>query len=114
MSQQGIQKLLNAEKEAHKIIAEARNYRSDKLKQAKSDASAEIAKIKVAKESELKQFESQHSGLNEEADKQAEQLVKDELAKIEKIAGEKRGKVVKLLIDAVIKPTPEIHINAAK
>lgn len=113
MSQQGIQQLLSAEKEAHAIIAQARAYRSDKLKAAKVDAADEIAKVKARKESELAAYEKLHSGLNDEADKAAEKQVADELAKIKAIAGDKRDKVIDLLVLAVTKPAPLLHANAA-
>ncbi len=51
--------------------------------------------------------------MNETADKEAEAQVKDELEKIQKTASEKQAEVVKLLINAVTKPTPELHINAS-
>lgn len=60
----------------------------------------------------MKQFEAEHSGLNETAEKEAEEQVKVELVEIQKTAADKKSDVVKLLIDAVTKPTPELHINA--
>jgi len=51
--------------------------------------------------------------LNEAADKEAEAEVKGELESIQKVASEKQAEVVKLLINAVTKPTPELHINAS-
>lgn len=110
--QAGIDTLLKAEKDAHGIVTEARSYRTARLKAAKTDAAAEITAYKQKKEQELKQFEAEHSGLNETADKDAEEQVKVELESIKKTAAEKKAVVVKLLIDAVTKPTPELHINA--
>lgn len=104
--------MLNAEKEAHAIVQEARAYRTQRLKAAKTDAAAEIAKYKAQKEAELKQYQAEHSGLNETIDKEAEESVAKELEAIQKTAAEKKEEVVKLLIDAVVKPTPELHVNA--
>ncbi|CAM9019199.1 unnamed protein product [Wickerhamomyces anomalus] len=75
----------------------------DRLKAAKTDASSEIAAYKQKKEQELKQYEAE----------EAETQVKEELEKIQKTASEKQAEVVKLLINAVTKPTPELHINAS-
>jgi V-type H+-transporting ATPase subunit G len=93
-------------------VSEARQYRTTRLKAAKTDAAAEIAAYKQKKEQELKQYEAEHSGLNETADKEAEEQVKVELKAIKQTADAKRADVAKLLIDAVTKPTPELHINA--
>ncbi|ODQ61441.1 hypothetical protein WICANDRAFT_78071 [Wickerhamomyces anomalus NRRL Y-366-8] len=112
-NQSGIATLLRAEKEAHEIVSKSRAYRTSRLKAAKTDASSEIAAYKQKKEQELKQYEAEHSGLNETADKEAEAQVKEELEKIQKTASEKQAEVVKLLINAVTKPTPELHINAS-
>lgn len=111
-TQTGIQTLLNAEKEAHKIVSEARTYRTNRLKAAKIDAAAEITAYKQKKDQELKRYEAEHSGLNESADKAAELEVQAELEAIQKTAATKKKDVVKLLIDAVTNPTPELHINA--
>lgn len=111
-NQSGIQTLLNAEKEAHSIVQEARQYRTQRLKAAKTDAATDIQEYKTTKEAELKKYEEEHSGLNEVIDKEAEEAVAKELVSIKKTASEKKAQVVKLLVDAVIKPTPELHINA--
>ncbi|KAH3673278.1 hypothetical protein WICMUC_003737 [Wickerhamomyces mucosus] len=100
------------EKEAHKIVAEARQYRTDRLKQAKVDANAEVEAYKQKKLAELKEFESQVR-LNEAADKEAQEQVQTELHEIKELAAKKKDEVVKLLVNAVIKPTPELHVNAA-
>lgn len=95
------------------MVSKARQHRQEKLKQAKSDASAEITQYKAKKEQELKDFEASNAGGVEELEKNAEKSVQGELDEIKKIAAKKEKDVVKLLIEAVTKPTPEVHINAA-
>ncbi|ODV63553.1 H(+)-transporting V1 sector ATPase subunit G, partial [Ascoidea rubescens DSM 1968] len=109
---QGIQTLLKAERDAHKIVSEARQYRTGKLKAAKLDAAKEIQEYKKKKELELKKFEEEHSGLNINADKEAAATVQAEVEKLKETAAQKKDEVVSLLVEAVIKPTPEIHVNA--
>jgi len=46
----GIQKLLAAEQEASRIVAEARKAKSDRLRQAKAEAEKEIAAYKAERE----------------------------------------------------------------
>lgn len=108
----GIQALLKTEKDAAEIVNEARKYRTSRLKSAKADAQKEIDEYKTQKENELKKFEEEHSGLNETISKDADAQVEKELASIKSKYAEKKSAVVKLLVDATSKPTPELHINA--
>lgn len=108
----GIQALLRTEKEAAEIINEARKYRTNRLKSAKADAQKEIDEYKAQKESELKKYEQEHSGLNESISKEADAKVEKELAAIRSTYAKKKDAVVKLLVDATTQPTPELHINA--
>ncbi|ABN67631.1 vacuolar ATPase V1 domain subunit G [Scheffersomyces stipitis CBS 6054] len=114
MSSSGIHSLLKTEKEAATIVNEARKYRTNRLKLAKADAQTEIDEYKIQKESELKKYEQEHAGLNDLIDKEADVQVQSELASIKAKYAEKKTSVVKLLVDATIKPTPELHINAAQ
>lgn len=108
----GIQSLLKTEKEAAEIVNEARKYRTSRLKSAKTDAQQEIDEYKKQKEAELKKYEEEHAGLNESIDKEADAQVEKELKAIRAKYDEKKDSVVKLLVDATTKPTPELHVNA--
>lgn len=107
-----IQSLLKTEKEAAEIVNEARKYRTSRLKSAKSDAQKEIDEYKAAKDTELKQFEEKHLGINELAEKEADAAAEKELQDIKSKYESKKSAVVQLLVDAATKPTPELHINA--
>ena len=78
----GIQALLKTEKDAAEIVNEARKYRTNRLKTAKADAQSEIDEYKKQKETELKNYEKEHEGLNESIDKDADAQVEGELADI--------------------------------
>ncbi|KAH3671958.1 hypothetical protein OGAPHI_000144 [Ogataea philodendri] len=86
--------------------------RAQKLKDAKSDAQKEIEQYKAKKDAELKKFEDEFVGSNQKLEEEADNQVKDELSKIKKTAEAKKSAVIKLLIDAVVAPKPELHINA--
>lgn len=107
-----IQSLLKAEKDAADIVNEARKYRTSRLKTAKADAQSEIDEYKAQKEAELKKYESDHAGLNESIEKDADAQVEQELVEIKKNYAEKKEAVVKMLVSAATTPTPEMHINA--
>ncbi|KAI9620839.1 hypothetical protein H4Q26_013509 [Puccinia striiformis f. sp. tritici PST-130] len=86
---QGIQALLDAEKEAARIVEKAREYRSQKLKDARGEAAKEIESLKSKREEEFKEFEQQHSGntdsqqkVLEEETKQKIELIKSEFNQI--------------------------------
>jgi V-type H+-transporting ATPase subunit G len=53
----GIQTLLEAEKEASKIVQKAKLYRTQRLKDARLDAQQEIEKMKQKKQEEFKAYE---------------------------------------------------------
>lgn len=86
--------------------------RAQKLKAAKSDAQAEIEAYKQKKEAELKKFEAEFEGSNKQLEEDAEKEVQSELEKIKKTAQEKKNAVVKLLVDSICSPKPELHVNA--
>lgn len=110
----GIQSLLRTEKEAAEIETEARKYRTNRLKAAKSDAQKEIDEYKKQKEAELKEYELKHAGLNESEDKVADEKVKVELDSIKAKYQQKKSEVIDLLVKATIEANPEIHINASQ
>ncbi|CEP63764.1 H(+)-transporting V1 sector ATPase subunit G LALA0_S09e01970g [Lachancea lanzarotensis] len=109
----GIATLLKAEKEAHEIVSQARQYRQDKVKQAKTDAAEEINVYKQKKEQELKDFEAKNAGGVGGLEKDAEDQVQSEISTLEKTGKQKKDAIVKLLIDAVTTPVTEVHVNAA-
>lgn len=109
----GIQSLLKAEKEAAELINEARKYRTERLKSAKVDAQSEIDEYKKLKEAELLKYEQEHAGLNESIEKDADAQVESELVTIKKNYESKQKEVITLLVDAVTKPSPELHVNAS-
>lgn len=103
---------MKAEKEAHEIVSQARKYRQDKLKQAKNDAASEIEAYKRQKDQELHEFESKNAGSVDELEKDAGSQIQGELTEIRQIGSKKQNEVAQLLVNAVISPSFEKHINA--
>lgn len=81
------------------------------MKAAKADAQAEIEAYKAKKAEELKKFEDEFSGSNEQLEITAETEVKTELEKIKKTAQDKKSNVVKLLVNTISSPEPQLHQN---
>jgi ATP synthase subunit G len=107
-----VKSLLKTEKEAQQIVATARSYRASKLKAAKADAQAEIETYKAKKAAELKAFQDEFASSNVQLEENAAKEVQTELAKIKQTAQEKKAAVIKLLVDSVTSPKPELHANA--
>ncbi|KXT15192.1 hypothetical protein AC579_3946 [Pseudocercospora musae] len=104
----GIQTLLDAEREAQKIVQKAREYRTKRVKDARSEAQKEIEEYRNKKEEEFKAYESQHTSGNKKAEEEAEKDTQEKLKEIKQI-GQKTGpKVVDDLLKAVMDVRPEV------
>ncbi|KAK0202955.1 H+-ATPase G subunit-domain-containing protein [Desarmillaria ectypa] len=111
---QGIQTLLEAEKEAAKIVQQARQYRVQKLKDARSEASKEIEAYKKSKEEEFKAFEASHAGSTSSAQASIDKETDLKLQAITDSFNSNKDQVVKKLLDRVVLVKPELHRNLKK
>ncbi|KAF3092947.1 H(+)-transporting V1 sector ATPase subunit G [Orbilia oligospora] len=109
---QGIQTLLNAEQEAQKIVQKARAYRVQRVKDARAEAQKEIEEYRQKKEEEFKKFEAEHTGINAQAEKDAEKEIEGKLKEIEEAGKKSRAQVIEDLIKAVTTVDPKPHINS--
>ncbi|CAK5273970.1 unnamed protein product, partial [Mycena citricolor] len=111
---QGIQTLLEAEKEAAKIVQQAREYRVQKLKDARSEAAKEIEAYKQSKEQEFKAFEASHAGTTSAAQINVDKETQIGLKQITDSFNKNKEAVVKKLVDRVTLVKPELHRNLSK
>ncbi|KAJ3505779.1 hypothetical protein NLJ89_g7235 [Agrocybe chaxingu] len=117
---QGIQTLLEAEKEAAKIVQQARQYRVQKLKDARAEASKEIEEYKRAKEQEFRAFEDsnilhlQHAGNTSTTQAALDKETDAKLREIDAVYQKKRDHVVKTLLERAVLVQPELHRNLKK
>ncbi|KAH6897506.1 vacuolar ATPase [Thelonectria olida] len=104
----GIQTLLDAEREASKIVQQAREFRTKRVKEARDEAKREIAEYKASKEDEYKKFEAEHSKGNQQAEDEANQEAEKQIKEIQEAGKKGQAKVVKNLLSAVfdVKPVP--------
>ncbi|KAI6044312.1 H+-ATPase G subunit-domain-containing protein [Pisolithus marmoratus] len=100
---QGIQTLLEAEKEAAKIVQQARQYRVQRLKDARSEATREIEEYRRVKEDEFKAFEASHAG-----------NISNAQVAIDKETDVKLQSITEALLDRVVLIKPELHRNLKK
>ncbi|KAL4975923.1 H+-ATPase G subunit-domain-containing protein [Aspergillus desertorum] len=108
----GIQTLLDAEREAQKIVQQAREYRTKRIRDAKAEAQKEIEEYRKQKEEEFKKFEAEHSSGFKKAEDDANKEAEVKLEEIKKAGKEKGPKVVEKLIQALVdvKPKPSAKI----
>ncbi|KAJ7583305.1 H+-ATPase G subunit-domain-containing protein [Mycena floridula] len=111
---QGIQTLLEAEKEAAKIVQQAREYRVKKLRDARTEATKEIEEYKKAKEGEFKAFETSHAGTTSSAQVSIDRETETKLSSISKSYTGNKDAVVKKLLERVVQVKPELHRNLQK
>jgi len=111
---QGIQTLLEAEKEAAKVVQEARQYRSQKLKDARAQADKEIEKYRLAKDQEFKKYEAEHAGQTQVSQSAVDKETDAALVKVMSSFQANKEKVVDKLMDRVVLIKPELHRNLTK
>ncbi|PHH76667.1 hypothetical protein CDD80_1345 [Ophiocordyceps camponoti-rufipedis] len=101
----GIQTLLDAERDASKIVQKDRTKR---IKEARDEAKKEITNYKTKKDEEFKKFEAEHGRGNKEAEDEAAKEAEQQIQVIKNAGQKSRDAVVKNLLEAVfdVKPVP--------
>ncbi|KAI4648070.1 hypothetical protein J4E90_004087 [Alternaria incomplexa] len=100
----GIQTLLDAEREAQKIVQQDRTKR---VKDARNEAQKEIEDYRKEKESEYQKFEKEHSSGNQKAEEDAKKDTDAKVKEIDEIGNKSGSKVVDQLIEAVVNAHPK-------
>ncbi|KAH7259997.1 H+-ATPase G subunit-domain-containing protein [Fusarium solani] len=102
----GIQTLLDAEREASKIVQKAREFRTKRIREARDEAKREIADYKNNKEDEYKKFEAEHSKGNQQAEDEANKEANAQIKSIQEAGKKGQAQVVKNLLNAVFEVQP--------
>ncbi|KAL2148988.1 hypothetical protein VTH82DRAFT_1674 [Thermothelomyces myriococcoides] len=97
----GIQTLLDAEREASKIVQKAREYRTKRVREARDEAKKEIEEYRAKKEAEYKAFEAEHTQGNKQAEEEANREAEAKIAEIKEAGKQNQDKIVKDLLAAV-------------
>ena len=107
---QGIQQLLQAEKKAADLIAEARKKKTKRAKQAKEEAIAEIEAFRNDCEKKFK--DKQKSEMGQEDFKN--QINSETQVKLDTMGQQieaNKGKVIERMLQLVYDISPELHEN---
>ncbi|KAI5860833.1 vacuolar ATPase [Durotheca rogersii] len=104
----GIQTLLDAEREASKIVQKAREYRTKRVREARDEAKKEIEAYRQTKDEEFKKFEAEHTQGNKQAEDEANREAEIRIKEIQAAGKKGETTVVKNLLHAVfeVKPVP--------
>ncbi|ORY93972.1 G subunit of V-type ATPase [Syncephalastrum racemosum] len=111
-SSQGINTLLEAEREAAKIVQKAKQYRVQRLKDARSEAAKEIEELKAQKNAEYQNFVAQHSGTSDQSLSQVDQETDAKVSEIQASYEENKAKALEKMLEAITNVQAEPHINA--
>ena len=107
----GIQMLKEAEIEAAKIVQKARQYRVQRLKDAKTEAAQELAALQEQKQDELNVIESSFTGSSDLEIAALRQQTDLAIDQTRKAIQENRQQVIDNLLHGVFNPVPVVHAN---
>ncbi|GAN01190.1 v-type ATPase [Mucor ambiguus] len=108
---QGINTLLDAEREASKIVQKAKQYRVQRLKDARSEAAKEIEELKAQKNTEYQDFVAQHSGQSDQSLGKVDQETEAKIEEIRAAASNKKQDAVDKMIKAITNVETKPHEN---
>merc|ERR1712168_12485 len=108
---EGIQRLLEAEGEAKKLLDQARRQKAIKLKQAKEEAKADIAKFTKERESEFKAKEADILGGKEEYLQKINFETEQKLGEMNSRVQHKEQMVINDLVAQVANIVPQLPQN---
>jgi len=107
----GIQQLLQAEKEAAKKVAEARKKKTLRLKQAKQEAQNEVEQYRLQQEAEYCKAEEGILGSKTDIEHQINIKLVKELEVLNSGVSQNKEKVQHKLLMFVYNIKPELHQN---
>ncbi|KAL0078281.1 G subunit of V-type ATPase [Phycomyces blakesleeanus] len=110
-SSQGINTLLDAEREAAKIVQKAKQYRVQCLKDARSQATKEIEELKTQKAAEYQAFVAQHSGQSDETLNQVNAETDAKITELQALYEEHKSDAVEKLLKAIVTVQAVPHQN---
>ncbi|KAI1421174.1 vacuolar ATPase [Xylaria sp. FL1777] len=104
----GIQTLLDAEREASKIVQKARELRTKRVREARDEAKKEIDAYRKAKEEEFRKFEAEHTKGNKQAEDEANKEADEKIKEIQASGKKNQTVVVTDLLKGVldVRPVP--------
>jgi V-type H+-transporting ATPase subunit G len=108
---EGIQRLLEAEKEAQKDVDAARRQKAKKLKQAKDEAKAEIQVFTKEREALYKEKEAEIMGGRNELKQQIDAETQHKIDEMARRVEQRQIDVVDQLVAAVQNVVPELPRN---
>ncbi|XP_050509721.1 V-type proton ATPase subunit G 1-like [Diabrotica virgifera virgifera] len=110
MESHGIQQLLVAEKKAAEKIADARNRKVKRLKQAKEEAEAEVERYRLQREKYFLQYEAQYAD-SDHVETKIQHDMETQLQNCKRDVEQNKDKVIEDLISFVTDVEPIVNPN---
>merc|ERR1712066_801339 len=108
---EGIQRLLEAEKEAQKDVDAARRQKAKKLKQAKDEAKAEIQIFTKEREAQFKEKEAAIMGGKNDLQQNINAQTQQKIAEMSVRVADRQDDVIHKLVQSVQNVVPELPRN---
>eukprot|EP00911_Craspedida_sp_UC1_P000999 UC1_evm1s747 len=109
----GIKKLLEAEAKAADTVKQAKNAKMLRLKRAKEEATAEIARYREQRQTDLDKILAQGS----DGDSSLASIASNkesQISALNKTVSANKGEAVSMLVDSVCKVEVKLHVNYKK
>ncbi|KAI8618715.1 H+-ATPase G subunit-domain-containing protein, partial [Chytriomyces sp. MP71] len=105
---QGIQTLLDAEKDASKIVTKARQYRVQRLKDARAEAQKEIESLKGEKQKEFAGYEQKFSGSSDDSFTKVTADTDRKIVEIDAQCKQNKDLVIERMLAAMMNVKPQV------
>ncbi|CAF0881912.1 unnamed protein product [Rotaria sordida] len=112
LQSRGVSDLLAAEKKAQELIEEARKRKNKRIKDAQSEAKAEIEQFKIERERHYKGLEQQQMGNRTQMTEQSNKETQTQIAALKNQYESNKQELLQRIITLVCDIKPEAHINA--
>jgi len=96
------------------VVQQARQYRVQRLKDARTEATKEIEEYRRVKEEEFTAFQSSHAGSTLDAQSIIDKETDEKLRTITDEYNTHQDDVLRKLLDRVVLVQPELHRNLKK
>ncbi|CAF3247106.1 unnamed protein product [Rotaria socialis] len=112
LQSRGVSDLLAAEKKAQELIEEARKRKNKRIKDAQSEAKAEIEHFKADRERQYKILEQQQLGNRTQMTEQSSKETQIQIGALKSQYESNKQQLLQRIITLVCDIKPEAHMNA--
>jgi V-type H+-transporting ATPase subunit G len=101
--------LLEAEREAAAIVTRARQYRVERLKNAKSEAMAEIQALREQKQREFEEYEQSFRETTARMDKDQEEKTQKQIKHVRETVEGHKEELIQMILKKALEMNPDVN-----